>query len=137
MQLQIKRIPKKKNNIRSLAFSPLRKDPIPNQDKKIIGLDKYQCLTPDLPQFLPENKRLLNEENDGNTETTNTSKSEKDDTSHNRKDDSIARVKETKNTNDDDEYKWDNSKHQKNNERVDNPETSDTLRNESVINTTK
>ena len=30
-----KRIPKKKKNIKSLNFSPLRKDPIPNHDKKL------------------------------------------------------------------------------------------------------
>ena len=46
-------------------------------------------------------------------------------------------MKDTKNTNNDDEYKEDTSKHQDGNERVDNPETLDTLRNESVINTTK
>ena len=42
-----------------------------------------------------------------------------------------------KNTNEVDEYKEDTSKHQDINESVDNPETSDTSRNESVINTTK
>ena len=42
-----------------------------------------------------------------------------------------------KNTNDDDEYKEDTSKHQDSNERVDNPETSDTLSDESVIKKTK
>ena len=47
-------IPKKKNNIKSLALSP----------------------------FLPVNKRLLNEENDHNTETIDTSRSEKYDMSH-------------------------------------------------------
>ena len=40
-------------------------------------------------------------------------------------------------TNDDDEYKEDTSKYQDSNERVDNPETSDTLRDDSVIKTTK
>ena len=41
-------------------MSPLRKDTIPNQDKKIMGLNKDQCLTPDVPQFIPGNKILLN-----------------------------------------------------------------------------
>ena len=45
-------------------MSPTRKDPITDQDKKNIGLNKYQFLTPDVPTFLPGNKRLLNEEND-------------------------------------------------------------------------
>ena len=58
-------------------MSPLRKDPIPNQDKKIIGINKDQCLTPDVPPFLLGNKRLLDEENDDNTETTDTSQYEK------------------------------------------------------------
>ena len=44
-------------------------------------------------------------------------------------------MKDTKNTTDDDKYKEDNLKHQDGNEHVNNP--SYTLRNESVINTTK
>ena len=71
----------------------------------------------------------MNEENDDNTETTDTSQSEKYDRSHSKQDNSIAKVKGTKNTNDDDEYKEDTSKNQDGNERFDNPETSDTLRN--------
>ena len=47
-------IPKKKKNIKPKALSP----------------------------FLPGNKRLLNEENDNNPETTDTSLYEKDDMSH-------------------------------------------------------
>ena len=46
-------------------------------------------------------------------------------------------MRDTKNTNDDDKYKEDTSKHQYGNKSVDNPETSNTLRNEIVINTTK
>ena len=42
-----------------------------------------------------------------------------------------------KDTNEDDEYKEDTSKHQDGNEIVDHPETSDTSHNESVITTTK
>ena len=42
-----------------------------------------------------------------------------------------------KNTNYDDKYKEDTLKHQCGNESVDNPETSDTSRNEIVINTNK
>ena len=48
----------------------------------------------------------------------------------------FAKAKDTNNTNDDDKYKEDTSKHQDGNGRVDNPETSDTLRDESVIKTT-
>ena len=39
--------------------------------------------------------------------------------------------------NDDDKYKEDTSQHQDGNKSVDNPETSDTSRNESVINPNK
>ena len=53
-----KRIPKKKRYIKSLALSPFRKYQFPNQDKKFIGLNKYQCLIPDVPPFLPGNKIL-------------------------------------------------------------------------------
>ena len=102
-----------------------------------MGLNKYQCLTPNVPTFLPGNKILLDEENDDNPETTDTPLSEKDDTSHTSQDDYIAKVKDTKNTNDDYEYKEDTSKLQEVNERVDNTETSDNFHDESVIKKTK
>ena len=84
-------------------MSPLRKYPITNQDKKIIGLNKYQWLTPDVPPFIPINKILSNEENYDNPETTDTAQYEKYDKSHTKWDNYIAKVKDTKNTNDDDE----------------------------------
>ena len=87
--------------------------------------------------FLPGNKILSNEENGYNLETTDTSQSEKDDTSYTSRDDSIAKEKDTKNSNDDDEYKEDTSKLQDGNERVDSPETSDNFRDDSVIKKTK
>ena len=118
-------------------MSQLRKDIIPNQDINIIGLNKDQCLKPYVPPFLPVNKILLNEENGDNPEITDTLQSEKYDTSHTNRDDSIAKVKYTENTNDDDKNKGENLKHQDGNEHVDNPETLDTLRDESVIKTTK
>ena len=37
-----------------------------------MGLNKYQCLTPYVPPFLPVNKILLNEENEENPETMDT-----------------------------------------------------------------
>ena len=87
--------------------------------------------------FLPGNKILLNKENDHNHETIDTSRSEKDDMSHTSWDDFIPKAKDTKNTNDDDKCKEDTSKHQDGNERVDNPETLDTLRDGIFIKTTK
>ena len=88
-----KRIPNKKKYIKSLSLSP----------------------------FLPGNKILLKEENDHNPETTDTSRSEKDDMSHTSRDDFIKKLKDTKNTNDDDNYKEEPSKHQDGNDSVDNP----------------
>ena len=82
-------------------MSPPRKYPITNQDKNIIGFKKDQCLTPEVPPFLPGNKSLRNEENDDKSETTDTSHTEKYGTSHANRDDSIANVKGMKNTNDD------------------------------------
>ena len=76
-----KRIPRKKRNIKSLATSPPRKDPIPNQDKNTLGIQKYQCLSPHVPPFPPGFKLLRNEANDDNPETIYTSSTDKDDTS--------------------------------------------------------
>ena len=56
---------------------------------------------------------------------------------HTSREDSITKAKDTKNTNDDDEYKEDTSKLQDGNERVDNPEAANNLSDDSVIKTTK
>ena len=77
-----------------------------------MRFNKDQCLSPVIPPFIPGNKILLNEENDDNPKTTETTLSEKDNTSHTSQDDSISKQKDTKNTNDDDKYKEDTSKHQ-------------------------
>ena len=77
-----KRITKKKKNIKPKYLSP----------------------------FLPGNKRLLNEKNDHNPETTDTSLSEKDYMSHTSQDDFIEKKTDEKNTNDDDKYKEETSK---------------------------
>ena len=59
-------------------------------------LNKDQCLTPDVPPFIPGNERLLNEENVDNPETKDTSKYEKDDTSLTSQNYSIEKLKDTK-----------------------------------------
>ena len=87
--------------------------------------------------FLPGNKILLNEENNHNPEPTDTSQSEKYDMSHTTRDDYIEKAKDTTNTNEDEKYKKDTSKLQDSNECVDNPKTSDNLRDDSVIKKTK
>ena len=57
--------------------------------------------------------------------------------SHTSRDDFIEKAKDIKNTNDNDEYKQETSKHQDGNECVDNPETSDMLCDDSIIKETK
>ena len=103
-----KRIPKKKKNI------------------------KYKALSP----FLPVNKRLLNKDNDDNPKITDTSTSEKDDMSHTSQDNFSEKNHKTI-TNDYDEYKEETQKLQDGNKSVDNYETSDTLRDDNIIKTTK
>ena len=51
-------------------MSPPRKDPIPNQDKNNLGLQKYQCLPSHVPPFYFGFKSLINKANDDNPETT-------------------------------------------------------------------
>ena len=104
-----KRIPKKKKNIKSKALSP----------------------------FIPGNTIRLNKDNDYNPETTDTSLSKKDDMLHANPYDFTEKTKYEKSTNDDDKYKEETSKFQDGNESVDNSETSDNLRDDSIINTTK
>ena len=42
----VKRIPRKKNNMKSLAMYPPRKDPIPNQYINILGAEADKSLPP-------------------------------------------------------------------------------------------
>ena len=94
-----KRMPGKKRNIKSLATSPTIKDPITNQDKNTLVLQKYQCLPQHVPPFPPGFKSLINEANYDNPETTDNSRTDKDDTSRTNADDPIENVKSMKNTN--------------------------------------
>ena len=79
-------------------MAPPRKDPIPDQDKNNLGIQKYQCLPPQVPPFPPGFKPLRNEADDDNTEATDTSRTDKYDTLRTNRDDSIENVKSTKNT---------------------------------------
>ena len=88
-----KLIPKMKRNIKPLATSPPRKDPIPNQDKNTSGHQRDQCLPPHKPPFSPVFKSLRNEANDDNPETSDTSCTDKDDTSRTNRDYSIEKLK--------------------------------------------
>ena len=110
-----KRIIRRKRDIKLLATSPPRKDPIPNQYKNNLGIEKYQSLPPHLPKFFPGYKSLRNEADDDHHEFTDTSRTDKDDTSRTDKDDSIENLKSMNKKDNDDEYKEDNLQHQNNN----------------------
>ena len=84
-----KRITKNKINKKSLAMSTPKKDPIPNQDKNTLGIQKYQCLLSHAPSLSSGFKSLRNKANDDNTKTTDNSCTDKDDTSHTNRYDSI------------------------------------------------
>ena len=62
-------------------MSPPRKDPIPNQYKNTLGIQKHQCLSSHVIPFSSGIKSLRNKANDDNPETTDTSCTDKDDTS--------------------------------------------------------
>ena len=94
---------------------PIRKYPIPNQDKNNLVLEKYQSLLPHVPKFSPVFKSLINEANDDHPEYTDTSRADRDDTSRNNWDDYIENLKSMNNTNDDDENKEDNLQHKQGN----------------------
>ena len=79
-------------------MSPPRTDTNPNQDKNILGLEKYQCLPSNVPLFYSGIKSLRNEADDDDHETTDTSRPDKDDTSHTNRNDSIENLKSTKKT---------------------------------------
>ena len=115
---QEKLIPRKKRDIKSLATSPPIKYPIPNQDKNNLGLQKYQCLRPNVLLFSSVFESLRNEVSGDNTETTDTSRNDKENMSCNNWDDSIENVKAMKNKNYDGEYKEDNSQHQHGNKNI-------------------
>ena len=74
-------IPRKKIRIKSLATSPPRKDPIPNQNKNTLGLEKDQSLPPHVPPIPPGFKSLRNQANYDSPESTDNSRTYKDDMS--------------------------------------------------------
>ena len=106
-------------------------------EKRILKKKKKYIKPKALSTFLSGNKRLLNKDNDNNPETTDTSLSGKYDMSHNIPYDFTEKNKWQKITNNDDEYKEETSTIQEGNESVDNYETLDTLRYDSIIRTTK
>ena len=107
-----KLIPGKKKNMKSLAMSPPRKDPIPNKDIKILGTEKDQSLPPQLTKYCPGYKSLINKAEDGRNDYTDTSRTDKED--------SVNNPKAINNKNIDDEYKYYNSQDHNSNESVNN-----------------
>ena len=96
-----KHIPINKRNIKSLAMSPPRNDPIPNQDINMLGTEKYQSLSPQLAKYRPGYKSLMNKAEDGRNNSTDTSRTDKEAF--------VDNLKDTNNKNIDDKYKDDNS----------------------------
>ena len=92
-----KRIPRNKRDMKSLAASPPRKDPIPNQDMNMLITVKYQSLPPQLPKFRPRYKSLRNKADDDCHYSTDTSRTDKEDF--------IKNLKVTDNKNSNDKYK--------------------------------
>ena len=86
--------------------------------------------------FIPGNKIILYEDNDNNPETTDTLLTGKYDITHTGSD-YFTGKKMKKVTNNDDEYREETWKVQEGYESVDNSETSETLRDDSIIKTTK
>ena len=103
-------IPRKKRNMKSLATSSPRKDPIPNQDINTLGARKYQSLPPQLPKFCPGYKSLIKKEDDDCHDYADTSRTDKEY--------SIYTIKFTNDKNSDDKYKEENSQHQHGNGTV-------------------
>ena len=71
-----------------------------------------------VPKFPPGSKSLRNKANNDHPESTDTSCNDRYDTSRTNQDDSIENMKSTKNKNDDEKYKEENSQHQHSNETV-------------------
>ena len=98
-------------------MSSPRKDNIPNQDKSISGIQKYQFLPSHVPPFSSGFKSFRNETNDDNLETIDSSRSDKDYKSCTNQYDYIYNVKATKKEYDD-KYKEENPQYQYGNENV-------------------
>ena len=80
-----------KKNMNSFVMQLPRKDPIPNQDINRLGIKKYQSIPLKSAKHFPGYKSLLNEEENGCNDST--------DTSHNNKEDHVDNLKEINNKN--------------------------------------
>ena len=109
-----KLILRKKRSMKSPAMSPLRKDPILNQDINRLITKKDQNIPPHFEKFPPGSKSFLNDANDPNS--TDYDLNDSTDTSRNEKEDSVNNMRVTNNKDIDDKYKDENSKSLNSNE---------------------
>ena len=79
---------------------PPGNDPITNQDKNTLGIEKYQSLLPHVPKFSTGFKSLRNEADDDHPESTDTSRTDRDGKSRTDQDYSVENLKAMKNKND-------------------------------------
>ena len=103
-----RRIPRKKNNMKSLAMFPPGNYPIPNQYINRLSTEKDQSLPPQLSKYCPRYKSLINEAEDDRNDST--------DISRNNKEYFVNNLKAINNKDIDDEYKDENSKDHNSNE---------------------
>ena len=96
--------------MKSLATSPPGKFPIPNTDNNMLGKEIDYSLSPQLANFRPGPKSLLNEAENGRQYST--------DMSHTDKLYSADNIREINNKNIDGKYKEDNLQHHDSNESV-------------------
>ena len=87
---------------------PPIKNPIPNQNKNTLGIEKYQSLPPYLPKFILGFKSFRNKADGDHHESIDTSRTYRYDTPRTYKYDSIENLKAINNKNIDDEYKDEN-----------------------------
>ena len=71
--------------MKTLAMSPQRKDPIPNQDINRLRTKKYLSLPPQLAKYCPGFKSLLNKAEENHNDSTDTSRTDKEDCVNNMK----------------------------------------------------
>ena len=65
--------------MKSLAMSPQRNDPIPNQYINMLGTKTYQSLPQKLAKFRPGYKSLIKYSGQGRNDSTDTSRTDKED----------------------------------------------------------
>ena len=99
----VKRIPRKKSKIKSLAAWPPRKDHVPNKYNNTLLIEKDKRLLLHVPNFPPVFISLINKAADDYHESTYTLRTDKDDFSCTNTDESMENIKSMNNINSYDE----------------------------------